>query len=265
MYTHPRLSRSTTIFLLILALLFGAYARLILVMQNDFPILDGGLFYAMTNDLLANHWHLPLTTSYNRLDIPFAYPPLPFYLLAGIHSLTGFDLLTLLRWLPALLSLLTIPVFYLMARAMLESESLGALATLIFAMLPRSWEWLIMGGGITRATGTLFFHSFHPSPLPGVSRSESLRCLACWPLGWPRVAFPSGARSSRCGRWLAILALVGPNTRGNSKGILDRQHRLDHRSTLVAPFASPSQSGNAAFDFPGSQSTLALLGALASG
>lgn len=160
MYTHPRLSRSTTIFLLTLALLFGAYARLTLAMQNDFPILDGGLFYAMTNDLLANHWRLPLTTSYNHLDIPFAYPPLPFYLLGGIHSLTGVDLLILLRWLPALLSLLTVPVFYLMARTLLESEPLGALATLIFAMLPRAWEWLIMGGGITRATGTLFFLLF---------------------------------------------------------------------------------------------------------
>lgn len=160
MYTHLRLSRPTPLFLLTLAFLFGAYARLTLATQNDFPILDGGLFYTMTNDLLANHWRLPLTTSYNRLDIPFAYPPLPFYLLGGIHRLTGIDLLTLLRWLPALLSLLTIPAFYLMARTMLGSESLGALATLIFAMLPRSWEWLIMGGGITRATGTLFFILF---------------------------------------------------------------------------------------------------------
>ncbi|MFO3797377.1 MAG: hypothetical protein ACK8QZ_08875, partial [Anaerolineales bacterium] len=50
--------------------------------------------------------------------------------------------------------------FYAMARVMLGSEALAALATLLFAILPRSWEWLIMGGGITRATGTLFFSAF---------------------------------------------------------------------------------------------------------
>ena len=30
------------------------------------------------------------------------------------------------------------------------------MATLAFALIPRSYEWLIMGGGITRAPGMLF-------------------------------------------------------------------------------------------------------------
>lgn len=158
--TNPTTSRSIALFLLLFALILGAYFRILPSAQNDFPILDGGLFYAMTTDLLRNGWRLPLTTTYNYLNIPFAYPPLPFYLLGSIYRLTGIDLLILFRWIPALLSLLIIPAFYLIARTMLGSESLGALATLIFALLPRSWEWLIMGGGITRATGMLFFSAF---------------------------------------------------------------------------------------------------------
>jgi len=149
-----------TIFLLILAAIFGLYARLAVPVRDNFPLLDGGLFYAMARDLLANDFHWPLTTSYNQLDIPFAYPPLGIFLLAWLHRLSGVNLLVLMRWIPALVSLLTLPMVYLLARQLLESAEEAALATLLFATLPRAYEWIIMGGGVTRAPGTLFYIAF---------------------------------------------------------------------------------------------------------
>ncbi|MEJ5241546.1 MAG: glycosyltransferase family 39 protein [Anaerolineales bacterium] len=151
---------SFTLFLLLLAVLFGAYVRLIVPLQANFPVLDGGLFYTMIQDLLANDFRLPLYTSYNHLNIPFAYPPLPLYLAALLHLLSGVDLLEIVRWLPAVFSLLTLPAFFFLAREMLGSTSQAALATLLFALLPRSYEWLIMGGGVTRAPGMLFLLLF---------------------------------------------------------------------------------------------------------
>jgi hypothetical protein len=142
--------------LLIWALIFGVYVRILPVLQAGFPLNDGGLFYTMTADLHANGYFLPATTSYNGLDIPFVYPPLMFYVTGLIHSMSGLPLIEVVRWLPVLFSLLTLPAFYLLARALLDDPLSAALATAIFATLPRAYEWIIMGGGITRAPATLF-------------------------------------------------------------------------------------------------------------
>src|SRR5919204_6989211 len=83
------------------ALLFALAARLPYFARSNFPLNDGGLFVAMSQDVLANHFALPAVTSYNAADrIPFGYPPLAFYIVAGLHALLGTDLLTLARWVP---------------------------------------------------------------------------------------------------------------------------------------------------------------------
>lgn len=84
------------------AVLFGVAVRLGYLMRTDFPINDGGLFYTMIRDLQANGYRLPVYTSYNQANIPYAYPPLGFYLAGGINSLFGTNLFTLLRILPFL-------------------------------------------------------------------------------------------------------------------------------------------------------------------
>lgn len=149
--------RDLSLLLLLMAGLLGAYLRIAPVLGAGFPLLDGGLFYTMTSDLIDAGFRLPLVTSYNHLDIPFAYPPLPFYLVGALHAWSGIELLELIRWLPVFFTILTIPAFGLLARRLFEHPAQAALATLCFALLPRSYEWLIMGGGVTRAPAALFY------------------------------------------------------------------------------------------------------------
>jgi hypothetical protein len=141
---------------LILAILIGGWMRIYPVAQSPFPINDGGLFYTMTRELQASDWQLPDTTAYNGLGIPFAYPPLGFYLAGFLSELTGWSLLNVFRLLPAILSLLTIPAFYLLARELTTSEFVVSIAVVVFSLLPATFNWTIMGGGITRAPGFLF-------------------------------------------------------------------------------------------------------------
>lgn len=148
--------RTLTGLLLIWAFLFGAFVRVLPVWQAGFPLNDGGLFYSMTADLQRAGSKLPAVTTYNRLSIPFAYPPLAFYLADFIQTLTRFSLIEVVRWLPVLFSLLTLPAFFLLARSLLGDPLKGALATALYALLPRSYEWIIMGGGVTRAPAALF-------------------------------------------------------------------------------------------------------------
>ena len=106
--------------LLGVALTLGIAVRAVPIATGDgFPLNDGGMFYVMVEDLKAAGYALPEYTSYNGGDIPFAYSPLPFYLAAGLSDLGGWDTLDVLRFLPLLFSILTIPAFYLLARAML--------------------------------------------------------------------------------------------------------------------------------------------------
>lgn len=141
---------------LILSLLVGGYVRLSQALASTFPLNDGGLFYQMTQELMANHFRLPLVTAYNHLDIPYAYPPLAFYLTGLLNQVFGWSLLNIYRILPAVVTILTIPAFYLLAKDMIDDDNQLAIALLIFALSPVTFNWAIMGGGVTRSIAFLF-------------------------------------------------------------------------------------------------------------
>jgi hypothetical protein len=119
-----------------------------------FPVGDGGLFHAFIQGVAA-HGPAPLAITYNSEQIPFTYPPLPFWLYGGLTWL-GCDALALLRWGPLLTTLLCLGL----ATRIIQRLGAGTAATLIAAtllvMLPRSWEWMIQGGGMTRSLGYAF-------------------------------------------------------------------------------------------------------------
>lgn len=144
-------------FFLILTVVFGLTVRLYPVIKGDFPLVDGGMFYSMIKDLQASNFSLPVFTSYNQAQIPFAYPPLAFYIAGSLSSAFKIPTLSLLQWLPVIITILNIPLFYFLSRNFLTSEPLAALSTLIFALTPNSYWWNIVGGGLTRSLGTLFF------------------------------------------------------------------------------------------------------------
>ncbi len=144
------------LFFILFAILLGGYVRIAQVAQLYFPINDGGMFYRMTIDLVANGFRLPAVTTYNAANIPYAYPPLAFYLAGFLASVFHWPLLDIFRLLPALIATLTIPAFALLADDLLKSRAQVALAILIFALMPATFGWLIMGGGISRSLGFLF-------------------------------------------------------------------------------------------------------------
>jgi len=138
--------------------ILGSIIRLIPAILGDFPINDGGMFLTMTQELLDNEFVLPMITGYNSLQIPFVYPPFAFYFIAVIHKLTGVPLELLFLWLPAIVNVITLVAFIYLAKAFFgDSPFKIALATAAYAFIPRSINWLSMGGGVTRGLGQLFF------------------------------------------------------------------------------------------------------------
>ena len=138
------------------AVFIGLILRLFFVLSADFPLNDGGMFYAMVRDLQRSHYVLPEYTSYNSAAIPFAYPPLALYVAGLIEDLTPWSLLDVLRFLPLITNTLAIVAFFFIARSMLSSKNAAIFSVFAFALFPRSFETLIMGGGLTRSLGFLF-------------------------------------------------------------------------------------------------------------
>jgi hypothetical protein len=136
-------------------LLIGGLVRFLPLATSNYPLNDGGLFAHMAGDLARNGFLLPRLTTYNGTEIPFAYPPFGIYLTAGITKVTGVDLLTVVRFFPALVSTTSILALYLVAAELLRSRWRGVVAAGAFALMPRSYIWLIVGGGVTRALGLL--------------------------------------------------------------------------------------------------------------
>ena len=148
--TNPR------VLLLSFAVGLGAFLRLYPVLVAGFPLLDGGLFYTFIREMRQNSYLLPLFSAYNQGEIPFVYPPLSFYLAGILADLTGWSDLDVLRILPAILSTLTIPTCYLLAREILASEIQALLATFSFALLSTAYDFLIVGAGLPRSLAFLF-------------------------------------------------------------------------------------------------------------
>jgi hypothetical protein len=123
-------------------------------LMAGFPLNDGGMFFVMLRELKANHFLIPAFTLYNYSNIPFAYPPFGFYA-GALLSAIGIPDLDILRWLPVIVNILTIPAFFLLAETLLEDRPRAALAAVFYALAP-VYGWEIMGGGLTRAFGALF-------------------------------------------------------------------------------------------------------------
>lgn len=191
MFFHKRFSKHQEHFFLSLIFIVGLAVRLFAPLASAFPLNDGGLFYQMVLDVQANGYRLPAFTSYNGGEIPFAYPPLAFYFYALLQRVTGLALLDLMRVLPALFSGLTVPVFYLLARELAPDSGQALWATAVFALLPRTFDWLIMGGGLTRAPGLLF------------------SLLTLWQT-WRLFTQPAPNKAMTLGLLLALTALTHP-------------------------------------------------------
>ena len=142
--------------ILLLAIALGAYLRFNPTLLAGFAVNDGGMFAVMVDDLRANHYFIPAFTTYNFSNIPFAYPPLGFYFGALAADIFGMSSLNIVRWIPALFASLSIPAFYFLSLRLFKDKYHASLATLFFALVPRAYFWMVMGGGLTRAPGQFF-------------------------------------------------------------------------------------------------------------
>src|SRR5687767_1499155 len=123
--------------------------RLFLALSTDFVINDGGLFYAFIEAIGDTFPGLPHHAAYNDLAIPFAYPPLSFWI-GALLVRTGADPTDIVHYMPIAMNLAYVLLFGLLLRRNGASPLFVALALLFLCINKRSFEWLVMGGGMSR-------------------------------------------------------------------------------------------------------------------
>lgn len=134
----------------------GFVLRMSPAILAGFPVNDGGMFLAMIRDIQLTGFLLPKETSYNFANLPFVYPPFGIYVAAILASWFPLSEFEILRWLPAIVATGIVPAFYWLGQQVLDSESKAFIATAVYALMPGSSDWLVMGGGLTRSFGILF-------------------------------------------------------------------------------------------------------------
>ena len=100
--------------------------------------------------------NLTVIPHYTAQGIPFAYPPLGFYVLALIRSLFDIGPFSLTKILPAIFTIAYLIPAYLIARDELQSRSRAALACILIASNDEILRWQLSAGGVVRALAFLF-------------------------------------------------------------------------------------------------------------
>ncbi|MFC6731009.1 glycosyltransferase family 39 protein [Haladaptatus sp. DYSN1] len=141
------------------AVLAGSLVHLIYLGTHPYPAFGAGLFLLMAEQVSHHGYALPSAIPHYASSIPFAYPPLMFYVVAALRDLTGADPLFISRVLPGLVTTTALVPCYLFVRELLDSGRKAGLATFVVAVSPPILQWHISAGGIVRAPAFLFLVS----------------------------------------------------------------------------------------------------------
>lgn len=155
-----RRSLSTPRYAVALLLLIGVVIRLahLAVIDINLPFRLGGLFIEFAQQLSANNYLIPdWIPFYTEGGIPFAYPPLAFYIQAIILDGTSIPVFVLANILPSIILILSLPSFYLLTGQCGLSTKTRLASLLAYATMPMTFVEQIEGGGLPEALGSLVF------------------------------------------------------------------------------------------------------------
>lgn len=153
-----RAAKSITIIsILILAVGSGLRLYHLGVVGVAKPWALGGLYLAFARQIHQSHYALPVTIPFYSLDgLPFAYPPLPFYVEAFLVFTLGLPRFLITNALPPLISVVSLFAFHRLTKKIIRHPAIQLFALAIFALLPLNFADQVEGAGLAESFGTLF-------------------------------------------------------------------------------------------------------------
>jgi len=134
---------------------FRTYHLFIIGFKVPFDL--GGLFYQMSIEIIKNGFLLPVSIPYYYPGgLPFAYPPLPFYIQAIIIKLFSPDIYFTINALPPFFSVLSLFGFFFLAQKVINNKVGVIAAVFTFSIIPIAFTEQIEAMGLAESMGTLF-------------------------------------------------------------------------------------------------------------
>lgn len=133
------------------AVVYAAY-----LVTHPYPAYAGGLYLQIAEEIIQHGYALPARIpGYTTDGIPFAYPPLMFYVTAAILDVTGMTPLALARYFPGFVILVSLVPYFGITEELLDDTRMAGLATLLLGVTPTTLRWHLSAGGLVRAPAFL--------------------------------------------------------------------------------------------------------------
>jgi len=149
-----------TYFIAALILFIGVAIRCTHLFLIDFvhePFRLGGLFIAFADEIASHNFRLPVTIPYYSSEgIPYAYPPLGFYVEAVLLKIFPNQIFAIANVLPPVISILALGLAARFFHAWAGDWDLRSLSALTaYALLPNAFFNQIEAAGLAEAFGSL--------------------------------------------------------------------------------------------------------------
>jgi hypothetical protein len=120
--------------------------------RYNLPVGSAGLYTLMSEDLANNHFLLPTSVAYyGPGGMPYAYPPLAFYLMGFFVKVIGVPVIGYLRFAAPLFAWLSLVPAFLLAFELTGSRVAAIVSSLIVASSADIYSVQAEAGGIVRA------------------------------------------------------------------------------------------------------------------
>ena len=145
----------------------------------ELPLGFSGMYTLMAEQISDNGYALPESTPYyGPGGIPFAYPPLGFYVMAVIVDLFDVSIFTYLRFMPPLFSLLALVPFFLLVERMTFSFWAAVFSTALLLFSPTLFQNHTWSAGMVRGLAFFLmlcgFYCFYRALEEGENRSFAI-------------------------------------------------------------------------------------------
>ncbi len=121
-----------------------------------FPLQDGAWFYQMAQAIAAGNYRIPQTTLFDGRAFESFFPPLGLMIAVFIDRQVDASLFDLFQTLPGQLSMMTVPLVYLLSLRMTGAKWLSFTTALLFGFTPITTNWMVVGSGVVRTPGYIF-------------------------------------------------------------------------------------------------------------
>lgn len=163
--------QNLTSFLIILIGIFLRTYHLLFVGFSK-PWKFGGLYLEFARQIFLNNYRLPeMIPHYTLGGIPFAYPPLPFYIESFLVFTLGLPEFLVVNLLPAIASIISLILFYVLIKKVLKNKWAQLFSLIFFSLFPIGYAEQLEGAGLSESFGTIFiillilaFWSYYKNP-----------------------------------------------------------------------------------------------------